>query len=68
VVFNWKNGGARLTYDDVFWKRLFDSYVYKDENVYDREISQYAMGMDALLESNRIKTEIFEKEESMWEY
>jgi gliding motility associated protien GldN len=68
VVFNNKNGGARLTYDDVFWKRLFDSYVYKEENVYDREISQYAMGMDALLESNRIKNEIFEMEQSLWEY
>ncbi|MBN2237309.1 MAG: gliding motility protein GldN [Bacteroidales bacterium] len=68
IVFNRKNGGAKLTYDDVFWKRLFDSYVYKEENVYDREISQYAMGMDALLESNRIKTEVFEMEQAMWEY
>lgn len=68
MVFNRKNNGARLTYDDVFWKRLFDSYVYKEENVYDREISQYAIGMDALLESNRIKNEIFELEQSFWKY
>lgn len=68
MVFNRKNSAARLTYDDVFWKRLFDSYVYKEENVYDREISQYALGMDALLESNRIKNEVFEMEQSLWEY
>ena len=68
VVFNRKNGGARLTYDDVFWKRLFSSYVYKEENVYDREISKYVRGKDALLESNRIKSEIFEMEQEMWEY
>ena len=68
MVFNRKNSGARLSYDDVFWKRLFDSYVFKEENVYDREISQYAIGMDALLESNRIKDEIFEMEQGMWEY
>jgi len=68
VVFNRKNGGARLTYDDVFWKRFFASYVYKEENVYDRDISQYALGMDALLESNRIKREIFEMEQDLWEY
>lgn len=68
VVFNRKNSGARLTYDDVFWKRLFDSYVYKEENVYDREISQYALGMDAMLESNRVKNEVFEMEQSLWEY
>ncbi|RLD38074.1 MAG: gliding motility protein GldN, partial [Bacteroidetes bacterium] len=68
VVFNRKNGGARLTYDDVFWKRLFSSFVYKEENVYDREISKYVRGKDALLESNRIKSEIFEMEQEMWEY
>jgi gliding motility associated protien GldN len=68
MVFNRKNSGARLTYDDVFFKRFFSSYVYKEENVYDRDISQYALGMDALLESNRIKGEVFEMEQGMWEY
>lgn len=68
MVFNRKNSGARLSYDDIFWKRLFNSYVFKEENVYDREISQYAIGLDALLESNRIKSEIFEIEQGMWEY
>ncbi|MDA3905553.1 MAG: gliding motility protein GldN [Bacteroidales bacterium] len=68
LVFNRNNSGARLTYDDVFWKRFFDSYIYKVENVYDREISQYAIGMDALLESDRFKKEIFDMEQSLWEY
>ena len=68
MVYNRQNSAARLTYDDVFWKRLFDSYVFKEENVYDREIFQYALGMDALLESNRIKSEVFEMEQSLWEY
>lgn len=67
-VFNRKNGAERRTYDDIFWKRMFYSYVYKVENVYDREISQYALGMDALLESERIKNDIFEIEQHMWEY
>ncbi len=67
-VFNRKNGAERRTYDDVFWKRMFSSYVYKEENVYDRSIEQYALGMDALLESERIKNELFEIEGNMWEY
>lgn len=67
-VFNRKNGAERRTYDDIFWKRMFSSYIYKEENVYDREISQYALGMDALLESERIKNEVFEIEQNMWEY
>lgn len=67
-VFNRKNGAERRTYDDIFWKRMFSSYVYKEENVYDRQINQYAQGMDALLESERIKNDVFEIEQNMWEY
>lgn len=67
-VFNTKNGAERRTYDDIFWKRMFSSYIYKVENVYDRKIDQYAIGMDALLESERIKNDIFNIEQEMWEY
>jgi gliding motility associated protien GldN len=67
-VFNRKNSSARLTYDEVFWKRLFDSYIYKEQNVYDRRINQYATGVDALLESERIKNEMQSFEEDHWEY
>ncbi|HEY9114930.1 MAG TPA: gliding motility protein GldN [Bacteroidales bacterium] len=67
-VYNEYNSAARLNYDEVFWKRLFDSYVYKEANVYDRRISQYATGIDALLEAERIKTQMFQFEEDLWEY
>lgn len=67
-AYNEFNAAARLTYDEVFWKRLFDSYIYKEANVYDRRISQYATGIDALLESERIKNEMFQFEENLWEY
>lgn len=67
-VFNTKNGAERRTYDDIFWKRMFSSYIYKEENVYDRQINQYSVGMDALLESERIKNDVFEIEQNMWEY
>ena len=67
-VYNEINSAARLTYDEVFWKRLFDSYIYKEANVYDRRISQYATGIDALLEAERIKTQMSQFEEDLWEY
>lgn len=67
-VFNRHNSAKRLTYDDVFWKRMFNSYIYKEENVYDRVITDYAAGLDALLESERIKTELFNFEHDLWEY
>jgi gliding motility associated protien GldN len=67
-VFNRTNSAERRSYDEVFWKRLFDSYVYKEENVFDRSISDYATGIDALLESERVKNELFNFEHDLWEY
>jgi gliding motility associated protien GldN len=67
-VFNRFNDAARMSYDDLFYKRMFSSYVYKESNVYDRRISEYSKGMDALLESERIKNDIFLVEHDLWEY
>ncbi len=67
-VYNRWNDAERRTYEDVFFKRLFGSYIYKESNVYDRKINQYTKGMDGLLEAERIKQEIFEKEHDLWEY
>ncbi len=68
IVFNRHNSAEQRTYDEIFWKRMFGSYVYKEENVYDREISDYASGMDALLEAERIKNELAEFEHELWEF
>ncbi len=67
-MFNRFNSAERRTYDEIFWKRMFGSYIYKEQNVYDRKISQYATGMDALLEAERIKNELFEFEHDLWEF
>lgn len=67
-VFNRNNGASRLTYDEIFQKRIFDSYIIKEENVYDRYISEYAIGIDALLESDRIKQNLMDFEQSLWQY
>jgi hypothetical protein len=34
----------------------------------DRKINEYMVGLDALLEAERIKTEIFNIEHDLWEY
>lgn len=67
-VFNRHNSADRRTYDELFWKRMFDSYIVKEENVYDRSINQYASGVDALFESERVKNDIFEFEQHLWSY
>ncbi|HKC69003.1 MAG TPA: gliding motility protein GldN, partial [Bacteroidia bacterium] len=67
-VYNTKNDAERRTYDDIFWKRLFNSYIEKESNVYDRRIDSYTKGIDALLESDRIKNDIFLYEHDMWHF
>ncbi|MDL2231711.1 gliding motility protein GldN [Porphyromonadaceae bacterium OttesenSCG-928-L07] len=68
-AFNYENDGIQLTLDDLFLKRFFSSRIYQESNVYDnRSISSYAVGMDAVLESDRIKNEIFNLEQDLWEY
>ena len=49
-------------------KRIFTSYIYKEENVYDRSINEYATGVDALLEAEKAKNSLFEFEEGLWEF
>ncbi len=67
-VFNRNNDAERRTFEDIFWKRDFASYVLKESNVYDRYINAYKTGMDALLEAEKIKENIFNYEHDMWEY
>lgn len=67
-VYNRTNDSERRSFDDVFVKRQFSSYIYKEQNVYDRSIIEYATGIDALLESERIKEEIFLLEHDLWSF
>lgn len=67
-IHNRSNSAAQLNYDEVFMKRMFDSYITREENVYDRAILEYAEGIDALKESERIKNTIIDFEQNLWEY
>ncbi|MCQ2975172.1 MAG: gliding motility protein GldN [Bacteroidales bacterium] len=67
--FNPQNDAARLNFEDVFEKRLFSSYIYAESNMYDnRSINQYAQNHEILLESEKIKEQIFNFEQDLWEY
>jgi gliding motility associated protien GldN len=67
-VFMRGNDSDRRTWDDVFQKRMFSSYIYKENNVYDRRIEDYKQGMDALVEAERIKQDITNLEHDLWDY
>lgn len=67
-VYNVKNDAERRTFEDIFWKRQFSSIAVKESNMYDREVGMYTKGIDALLESDRIKYDIFKYEHDMWHF
>jgi len=67
-AFNPFNDAIRMSWEDILEMRMFSSYIYKESNVYDRRIQDYATGVDALYESDRIKNEIFIMEHDLWTY
>ena len=68
-VFNPFNDARSMSYDEMFIKRYFSSYIIKESNKYNnREISAYAEGQDIIRESERIKNDIFNWEQDLWEY
>ena len=67
-VFNRGNDVERRTYEDIFWKRQFGSFIIKTSNVYDRSISQFKTGLNALIEAEAIKAKITNMEHDLWSY
>ena len=68
MVFNEKNNANRISFDQLLISRRFSSYIYKEDNLYgDRPISSYKdKGLQSILESQRIKKEILDFEQDMW--
>ncbi|CAA6829696.1 MAG: Gliding motility protein GldN [uncultured Aureispira sp.] len=68
-AFNPHNDAARMSWEDIFEARLFSSYIIKESNVYDRRIKDYKTNpMDMLLESDKLKEQIFHFEHDLWSY
>lgn len=67
-VYNRNNDVHRLTYDDIFMKRMFSSRIIKESNVYDRKLEEYLSPLDALLEAEKIEDKIFKFEHDLWSF
>lgn len=68
-VFNSHNDAEHRTFDDIFFKRKFSSYIVAESNNYDnRLISDYLLGIDAIREGERIQEKIALIEHDLWEY
>jgi gliding motility associated protien GldN len=57
-----------LSFDDVFVKRIFASYIVKESNDKDERIKDYATGIDKLYEAERIKKSLMDWELTLWQY
>ncbi|MDB4581955.1 gliding motility protein GldN [Draconibacterium sp.] len=68
LVLNQFNEARQMSFDDLFIKRFFNSYIVQESNVYDRNITSYLGGIEAMLESKRIESKIFDFEQDLWEY
>ena len=66
--FNRQNDAARLSFDDLFQKRMFNATIIKESNVYDRKLDDVYTGMDRLLQSQAINEKLFNEEHDLWSY
>jgi len=70
-VFNPKNSAFPISFDHILNARRFNSIIYREENIFgDRDVSDYVKGnsLFQVLESNKIKDQIRNKELDMWNY
>lgn len=69
VLITDKNNGARPSFDDVFMKRRFSGYIYRESNIMDRNLIEYNTDYESVhKEQARIKTNIINFENDLWEY
>lgn len=70
-VFNPKNASHPISYDHLLNARRFSAVIMREENIYgNRGISDYVRGnsLFQLLEADKIKEDIRNKEIDMWNY
>ena len=70
-VYNERNSARPISFDMLLNARRFNGVIYKEENVHgDREINDYIFdnALFQLLEANRIKEHIRDREQDMWAY
>lgn len=70
-VYNGKNFGGRMSWEELFESRFFSSYIVKStlDNPFDRELKEFIKDpLFRLLEGDNIKERIFNYEQDLWAY
>jgi gliding motility associated protien GldN len=70
ICFTGENEISQMSFDDLFLKRYFNSYIVAESNNQNnRLISSYTRNdFEMMLESGKIKEELFNFEQDFWEY
>jgi len=69
ILITDKNNGARPSLDDIFMKRRFSSYIYKESNIYNRNVLEYNTSSEEVRkEQQKVKTLLLNFENDLWEY
>jgi gliding motility associated protien GldN len=63
------NDTKGVTYDDFFAKKMYSSYLFGMNNIYDKMIPQLATTYEEMqAEQRRIEAELLTVEQDLWEY
>lgn len=71
-IYNPKNMGARMNWEELFETRMFSSYIVKStvDNPFDIDLAQKYPNntLFRLLDGDKVKDQIFNYEQSLWSY
>lgn len=62
------NIGSLPSWDEIFLSHNYSSFITRECNRFNRAISDYATGIDALIEADRIEDMLLELSSDMWDY
>jgi len=68
AITNGANWAATTTWEDIFERRQFASFITKENNVQDLRLQDLYSGLDLLMQSERIKNELFALEHDLWSW
>jgi gliding motility associated protien GldN len=68
AITHGENWSATTTWEDIFEKRYFASYITKENNVQDLRLQDMYSGLDLLMESDKIKNELLNREHDLWSF
>ena len=69
VVLSDRNNGMRISFDDLFIKRRYGSYIFKASNVQNRTFLEFRGTVaDVKREQEAVRTALINFEQDLWEY